>query len=49
VSKIPNYRLAECYRKSADLQRFPKLTLRGSIKAARLRLWDEKAQRMVAF
>lgn len=49
VSQIPNYRLAECYRKSPDLQCFPKLTIRESLRAARLRLWDEKAGRMVAF
>ena len=49
ASRIPNYRLMECYRSSEDLLRLPVLTMRESLKCARLRLWDEAQRKMVSF
>lgn len=48
-ARIPNYRLQECFKASADLQRLPKLTIRESLKSASLHLWDERAERLVGF
>ncbi|MBC7990959.1 MAG: fatty acid desaturase [Luteimonas sp.] len=49
ASRIPNYRLRECYESNALLQDAPKLTLWSSLKSARMKLWDEEKQRMVGF
>jgi omega-6 fatty acid desaturase (delta-12 desaturase) len=48
-SRVPNYRLRECLESHPRLQRAPRLTLRTSLGTARLRLWDEDAQRLVGF
>ena len=47
--RIPNYRLEECFRSDPRLQQTRWITLRSSLRCASLRLWDEDAQRMVAF
>jgi omega-6 fatty acid desaturase (delta-12 desaturase) len=47
--RIPNYRLRECFESSPLLQAAPRLTLWGSLRCARLKLWDEDLQRMVGF
>jgi omega-6 fatty acid desaturase (delta-12 desaturase) len=47
--KVPNYRLQECFRSHPRLQQAPRLTLRTSLRTARLKLWDEDAGRMVPF
>jgi len=49
ASQIPNYRLAECFRDNPSLQRATRLTLRDSLKCARLRLWDEEGRTMIGF
>ena len=49
ASRIPNYRLRECYESSELLQSAPKLTIWSSLKSARMKLWDEELQRMVGF
>lgn len=49
ASKIPNYRLRECFESSPLLQRAPRLTIRQSLKCARLKLWDEEHRRLVGF
>ncbi len=49
ASGIPNYRLPECYRASADLKALPKMTIGDSLKCASLALWDEANRRMVSF
>ena len=49
ASRIPNYRLRECYESSPLLQAAPKLTIWSSLKSARMKLWDEELQRMVGF
>jgi omega-6 fatty acid desaturase (delta-12 desaturase) len=46
---IPNYRLRECFESSPLLQTAPRLTLWSSLRCARLKLWDEQAQRLVGF
>jgi len=49
ASKVPNYRLRECFESSALLQTAPRLSLRASFRCARLKLWDEEARRLVPF
>ena len=49
ATRIPNYRLRECFNSNSKLQQVPRLTLRTSLGTARLRLWDEQARRMVPF
>jgi omega-6 fatty acid desaturase (delta-12 desaturase) len=48
-SKIPNYRLRECHNANPALQSAPRLTLWGSLKCARLALWDVEQRRMISF
>ncbi len=47
ASRVPNYRLRECFASHPRLQQAPRLTLRSSLRSAQLRLWDEHAQRLV--
>ena len=49
ASRIPNYRLRECFESSPLLQKAPRITLWSSWRCARLKLWDEQGQRMVGF
>lgn len=46
-SRIPNYRLQQCYDENPGLQTVPPLSLWASLDCARLRLWDEDHGRMV--
>jgi omega-6 fatty acid desaturase (delta-12 desaturase) len=48
-SMIPNYRLTACLDASPELQAINKLTLRDSIRCARLKLWDETQRRLIRF
>ena len=48
-ARIPNYRLQEAFAAHPELQRVTRLTLRSSLKCLSLALWDERAQRLVAF
>ncbi len=48
-SKIPNYRLRDCYESSPLLQQAPRLRFFESLKCARLKLWDEETRRLVPF
>jgi acyl-lipid omega-6 desaturase (Delta-12 desaturase) len=48
-SRVPNYRLRECFESDPRLRQGPRLTLRQSLACARMKLWDEDAQRMVGF
>jgi omega-6 fatty acid desaturase (delta-12 desaturase) len=48
-SRVPNYRLRECYESSPALQTVPRLTLWTSLRCARLKLWDEDRRMMVGF
>lgn len=49
ASRIPNYRLRECFESSPALQSAPRVTLWTSLRSAGLKLWDEDAGRMVGF
>ncbi|WP_428407424.1 fatty acid desaturase [Hyphococcus sp.] len=49
ASRIPNYRLMECYRASEDLLSLPVMTIRDSIRCARLALWCPDRRKMVSF
>ena len=48
-SMIPNYRLHDCLAASPELKSINRLTLRDSIKCARLKLWDENQRRLIGF
>jgi acyl-lipid omega-6 desaturase (Delta-12 desaturase) len=48
-ARIPNYRLYECLRKHPEFANPPRLRLRESLSCLRLRLWDDRAKRMVPF
>lgn len=47
--RVPNYRLQECCDKVSALSAVPALSLRSSLKAVRLVLWDEEHRRLVSF
>ena len=49
ATRVPNYRLRECFESHPRMQQAPRLTLRSSLRSARLRLWDEQARRLVPF
>jgi omega-6 fatty acid desaturase (delta-12 desaturase) len=48
-SKIPNYRLRECFHQNLELQDTNRFTLLRSLKCLRLALWDEERQLLVPF
>jgi omega-6 fatty acid desaturase (delta-12 desaturase) len=48
-TRVPNYRLRECFESDPRLQAAPRLTFWRSLRCARLKLWDEDARRMVGF
>ena len=48
-SRVPNYRLRECYDASPALQAVPKMTVWRSLRCAGLKLWDEERGEMVGF
>ncbi len=49
ASRIPFYRLADCYREVAELHQARRVTLRASVGCLRLKLWDEERGRMVGW
>ena len=48
-SRVPNYRLRECFESHPRLRTAPRFTFASSLRCARLKLWDEEAARMVGF
>jgi omega-6 fatty acid desaturase (delta-12 desaturase) len=48
-SRIPNYRLQECFDENPEMHRANRMTLLNSLKCIPLRLWDEDQQQMVGF
>jgi omega-6 fatty acid desaturase (delta-12 desaturase) len=48
-SRVPNYRLRECFESDPRLRTAPRFTFASSLCCARLKLWDEDAARMVGF
>ncbi len=49
ASRIPNYRLEECFRRVPELHGVTRLTLLGSLRCARLHLWDAERGSLVGF
>jgi omega-6 fatty acid desaturase (delta-12 desaturase) len=49
ASRIPFYRLPEVLRDRPELREVGRLTLRQSLSAVRLALWDEERRRLVSF
>lgn len=47
--RIPNYRLRECHEANPALRVAPRLTLRDSLRCARLALWDAERHTLVPF
>ena len=47
--RIPNYNLERCYNEVPALKLVKPLTLRKSLKCARLHLWDERNQKLVGY
>jgi acyl-lipid omega-6 desaturase (Delta-12 desaturase) len=48
-SRIPNYNLQRCHEADPLFQQVAPTTLMTSLKTATLRLWDEKAKRLVGY
>jgi omega-6 fatty acid desaturase (delta-12 desaturase) len=48
-SRIPNYRLKECYDAVPALQTKKPITITESFSAVRLKVWDEERQKLVGF
>jgi len=48
-SRIPYYRLRDCYTENPPLQHVTRLTLPETVRCLRLSLWDEREQRLVTF
>lgn len=48
-SRIPSYRLKECFQAVEELQEAPRLGLMESLACARLKLWDEENGCLVGF
>ena len=47
--RIPNYKLAKCYRENPIFQETKPITFFSSLHTLRLRLWDEKREKLVGF
>ena len=48
-ARIPNYKLERCYRENQVLQEVEPITFLLSLKSLKLRLWDEKLHKLVAY
>ncbi|HZL10126.1 MAG TPA: fatty acid desaturase [Prolixibacteraceae bacterium] len=48
-ARIPNYNLAKCYRENTIFREVIPVTFLMSLRSLKLRLWDEKSQRIVSF
>ncbi len=48
-ARIPNYNLPRCYAENPIFKQVTPVTFWGSIRTLRLRLWDEKNQKLVGF
>ena len=49
ATRVPNYRLEECYRSTPALQEKSPLTFGRAMNSISLALWDEKKQALVRF
>lgn len=48
-ARIPNYNLEQCYQENPVFQEVNPVTFLVSLKSLKLRLWDEKLQKLVAY
>ncbi|SET40135.1 omega-6 fatty acid desaturase (delta-12 desaturase) [Draconibacterium orientale] len=48
-ARIPNYNLPKCYAENKIFREVKPVTFRSSLKTLRLRLWDEKLQKLIGF
>lgn len=48
-SKIPSYRLRDCFNENPEFRNARRLTLVESLKCARLALWDEAQRKLISF
>jgi omega-6 fatty acid desaturase (delta-12 desaturase) len=48
-ARIPNYKLEKCHRENKVFQQVKPVTFRISMKSLKLRLWDEKRHKLVAY
>lgn len=48
-ARIPNYKLEKCYNENHIFKEVEPVTFLKSLKTLRLRLWDEKRQRLIGF
>lgn len=48
-ARIPNYKLEKCYHENPIFKEVEPVTFMKSLKTLRLRLWDEKNQRLIGF
>ena len=49
ASKIPNYRLRDCFDQTPEVQNVKRMTFLASIKTIRLALWDEERRQLISF
>jgi len=47
--RIPNYKLPKCFKENPIFQEVKPITFWSSLRSLRLRLWDEKANKLVGF
>lgn len=48
-ARIPNYNLEKCYNENEVFQEIKPVTFKLSMKSLKLRLWDEKLQKLVTY
>ena len=48
-ARIPNYHLETCYKENPIFNEIEPITFLKSLKTLKLRLWDEKKQKLVGF
>jgi acyl-lipid omega-6 desaturase (Delta-12 desaturase) len=48
-SKIPNYRLRDCFEQNPEFRQAKRLSLLGSFGCARLAVWDERERKLIPF
>jgi omega-6 fatty acid desaturase (delta-12 desaturase) len=48
-SRIPNYKLEKCYKENSVFKEVEPVTFIKSLKTLKLRLWDEKLQKLIGF
>ena len=48
-ARIPNYYLAKCYKENSVFREIKPVTFLASLRTLKLRLWDEKLQKLVGY